>query len=85
MREEGYSANKASGRLNALRSVTPEGGDSIGEKQKMAGKTDRKDESCINKGIYKFRVRNRKFPSLFRSSFVNRSPLGLTFCLGYKY
>ena len=51
----------------------------------MAGKTDREDESCNNKGIYKFRVRNRKFPSLFRSSFVNRSPLGLVFCPGYKY
>ena len=34
MREEGYSANKASGRLNALRSVTPEGGDSIREKNR---------------------------------------------------
>jgi len=51
MREEGYSANKASGRLNALRSVTPEGGDSIREKQKMAGKADRKSESCNSKGL----------------------------------
>ena len=85
MREEGYSANKASGQLNALRSVIPEGGDSIREKQKMAGKADQKGESCNSKGLLKFRVRNREFPSLFKRSFVNRSPLGLVFCLGYKY
>jgi len=51
MREEGYLANKTSGRLNAC---------AVGYfrrwwlhlgKQKMASKADRKDESCNNKGL----------------------------------
>ena len=85
MREEGYSADKTSGRLNACAVGYSRRRWLHSGKQKMAGKADRKDESCNNKGLWEFRVRNRKFPSLFKSFFVNRSLLGLVFCLGYKY
>ena len=49
MREEGYSANKASGRLNALRSVTPEGGDSIQESRRWQARLIEKMKVVIIK------------------------------------
>ena len=47
MREEGYSANKMSGRLNAC----AVGGDSIRESRRWQAKPIKKDESCNNKGL----------------------------------